>query len=540
MPSDEPMSTPNLPLQANSVSSTAGSSDMSKSPSPEVDSKVSEERLRILKDYKRKRRLQKSRKKYRKLYNSHVEEVNSSTSEDYDEHLLPSQLGTSIWSTVEKTLFFHVLARKGRHNIKAIATEVGSKSEPEIVQYIDMLSKGLADSELSVPRPNFVDRPQYDAALEISNDCTSQLEPLAQYLQKDEDKDIAKEMKGKLWLLTRETSLWVEECLQEAGEGDSEISQTLPAAAFLNLGQFLHLSKFFFMNSCDLECNWQSLTGKGGGNAPAITDLAFSDFHSLALNLTKRLVHTSLYIATSRLRAREVADHPPKHEMTKEDVFTAVNLLGMTKDSRSLWTGVARRHKLLVYENVNTIAVSGKHYSYDEIEEHLSGRSKASSKGSETLQDAGASRNDLESIPSDSQPGSGCDTDADMVDESDISERSSSIPSDEESPNKEEEDEQRRDDTLEKLDQRQSRAEEARLWEILGEEPSTKMGLEEDGSRRLQVQLAPRKNRMDVVDWTSWTDYGAEWETLETPVPEEGFRINRRLTKDGVVGESEG
>ena len=523
--------------KADSVSSFMASENSSESSNPIAESAIREERPR-------KRRARHSRAKslkvfineeYRELYTSHIERVNSLSPENHDQQMTTSQFGASIWTATEKEVFFLVLARKGRHDIKGIAAEIGSKSEPEIAQYLDMLSRGLASSELSFRRPKFVDRPEYDAAYEMSIDCTSILEGAAEVLQNTEDKKVEKEQQGKLWLLTPKVNKWVENRLREGGEGDGEISQTLPAAGFLNLGQFLHLSKRFFMNSSDLEWNWRSYAVRP--RAPTIMNTAFSEFHTLAISITKRLVQSSLYFAMSRLRAREASDHPPHRDLRKQDVLAALNVLGMPEKPRSHWTGVARRHKLNVFESVRYAKVSGKRYSYDEVEDLLSGDYNISSEDRASLQEDDGSIDEFEGIPSDSTSGTKSDINAEIINESDGSERSS-IQQGEESLTGEEQEEQLQDDILEKLDQRHSRAEEKRMWKLLGEAPASKMGLEEE-NEKLQPLTAARKDRMELVDWTAWTDYGAEWETLKTLVPVEAFQNNRRLGKGRIFDEAE-
>ena len=196
----------------------------------------------------------------------------------------------------------------------------------------------------------------------------------------------------------------------------------------------------------------------------------------------------------------------------------------------------------MVYPNVKGTTISGNRYDYDEIEDLLSRPSKPNSEHHETHSEDGAEINDGASTPSDAQSVSDSDNDIEMMEESDGSERSSSHPHDdndeeeeeeEEEPlSKEEREDELRDEVLEKLDQRCSRAEDARLWKLLGADPASQMDLE-DEEGKLQEQAAPRKDRIDLVDWTSWTDYATEWETLGKPVPEEAFRANRRLGKGG-------
>ena len=479
-------------------------------------------------------------KKYRDAYHSYVLGIHYLPLEERDEELVTSQIGGSVWTATEKDFFFHALARKGRHDNKSIAATVGSKNEIEVARYIALLNHALTSSQLSYNRPTFVIKPQNDAACEISVDCSSVLERAAGVLQKSEDKAVVREQGDNLWLLTPKIGKWANKCLREKADNGNELFQTLPAAALLNLSWFLQLSKNVFMNSSDAEWNWHSYSS-GIKKPPTITHAAFSDLHALAISITKRLVHSSLCFATSRLKAVDVDPHPPKQEIKKEDVLAALDVLGMTKTPRPFWIAAARRLKLLIYENVGSATVSGKRYHYDELEEILSSDSKISSQHNNTHPEDDGANNDGGSIPSDSQTGSESGNDVEMMDDNEStisSERSSSLPhsddeeEEEEGPkeplSKEELEENLQDEILEKLDKRASQAEEARMWELLGAEPASRMDLTDDGDEKLQVQVARRKDRTELVDWTSWTDYAAEWETLGTLVPEDAFRANRR------------
>ena len=470
--------------------------------------------------------------RYRQLYNTTIEEISVLPNLDQNESLITSQIGASVWSSEEKEIFFNVLARKGRHDLKSIAAEIRSKSEPEVSQYIELLQKSLVHSELQFRRPSFVEKPSFDAAFEISPDCTRALDLCAEALstlqQKGEDKT-ERSQHDKLWLLTPKIAKWSNQCLRGDGQNEAEISQALPAAVLLNLGHFLCLSKRFFMNCGDLEYNWRSYTKKR--KAPTIMHTAFSDFHTLVVSITKRLLQSTLFFAMSRLKASETSGYRPKQHVRQKDVLAALDVLGMKRNAKSHWNGVARRCKMHVFENVRRSQVSGKRYTYNEVEEILCHDAHDDCEGLEPIVADKIAMSDLETATSDSQPEYDAGAQSELTDNSDDSETSLSIQEDDRPATKEEVKDQLRNEYMETMDQIQSQAEEERLWRLLGEHPSKKMDLLNIDKPKAPTSV--RKEKQDVIDWTSWIDYSEEWETLEAPVPAKAFQANRRIGQGG-------
>ena len=464
--------------------------------------------------------------KYRELYNSTIEGHTFWPVSDQRQSLLSSQIGSTVWTSAEKDIFFHVLARKGRHGVGAIAAELGSKGEPEIVQYIELLRKGLVDAELLRNRPMFVNKPSFDAAHEISPECITALDHAGDALsirQQAQDEKVEKCRHGPLWLLTPKIGNWADKCLRDSKEND-EVCRLLPAATLLNLKHFLWLSRRFFMNSSDLECNWSSYADKP--KYPTIMNSAFSDFHTLATSITKRLVQSTLYFAISRLRAEGFSNSKRQRLIRRQDVSAALDVLKMRGSVRSYWSGVARRCKLHVFESVEVSGVTGRYYSYDEVEDLLANYHKIDKKDSEVRSVDDRDINGIDSEVSATRSESGLSNGPNGTDDFDNAGPSPSVQSNEERLNEKEQQEELEEEYLETLDQRQSQAEESYLWKLLNEEPASKSDLAL-GKEKLKTPAAVRKDNMELMDWTSWTEYGAEWETLESPVPAEAFQNNK-------------
>lgn len=478
--------------------------------------------------------------KYRALLNSTVRDI---VSTDFSEALpLPStQIGVTIWSSEEKATFFLVLARRGRHDIKGIAAAIGSKSESEVYTYLELLQKATTEQNAHVRRKHLLQIDEIKPALEVSQQCCAALDLAAEavsVLQHKEEERIERQEHASLSLLTPTVAKWANRSLHAGEEGEKEVSQALPAATLLNIRSFLTLSKRVFMNSSVKENNWRTYAERR--QSPSITYTAFSDTHTLAISLTRRLIQSSLFFAMSRIRTLGTSGHySPKQHVKARDVVAALNVLGMEANGRKIWIGTARKCRLRVYENVRHQKADGKRYSYKEVEAILSkddlgsrGRYRSRSAGNEDVSQSPTDKSNAssaEDVPEESGSSSPdhSSTDESKSSFSDDGASSTNLPS---SPSSEhnltqQRLEQAEDAYLEASDQKASREEEKRLWEILGEDPSTKMDLEP-----IDLPAVPRRaNREKLVDWTTWIDYSAEWENFETPVAASSFAENHRL-----------
>lgn len=480
---------------------------------------------------------------YRELFNHIVNEITSRGPLESD--LLPaSQIGITSWSSEEKAQFFDILAKKGHCDHKRSANEFGSKSEFEVHLYLESLQKAVSDQHIYGPVKKLLRLSDLDAVVEISDNCCAALDRAAEALaglQQKEEERIERLKNPGFPILTPKIARWVDRRLRTGEEGKDEVSKALPPATLLNLKRFLTVSKRFFMNSSIPENNWRTHTERR--QSPTIMNTAFSDFHTLSVSLTRRIVQSCLFIALSRLRATTALGHYiPRRHVKRQDVIAALNVLGMKANGRNIWAGIARKHRLRVYDNVGYRQVLGKRYSYDEVEQILDyddikarGRSRAASLD-ESYRSISSEDDSNEPSPEDasSDPVSSDSPSPDDYGSSESSDDTDlpqppSHRGDKHARNQERH-EQAQDIYAEALDQQASRKEEQHLWELLGEDPAAKMNTED-----VQLPKAPypqRKDRDDLIDWRVWVDYAEEWETYGSPVPESGFAGNRKLGRE--------
>ena len=489
---------------------------------------------------------------YRELYNETIDEITFKTV--VEEHPLPSsQIGVTTWSSEEKAEFYSILARRGRHDIKAIAANIGSKSESEVYLYLELLQNAIIDQNVSAHRKNLLDIDGIEHAIEINQECCAALDQAAEalsVLQQKEEENVEKHKHAKFSLLATTTAKWLSRSLQAGEEGEKEVLKFLPAATLLDLKAFLAVSKRFFMNSSITELNWRTYAEKR--QSPSITYTAFSDIHTLATSLTRRLIQSSLFFAMSRIRALKTSSrYTPKNHVRQQDVIAALGVLGIEPNARKTWTSIARKCRLHVYENVRCRQAWGKRYTYDEVEAILS-RDTQGSRGryrTRSADDSDISRHEDEEL--DTRPARDiqdelASTDASSAEEDESStEDTDSSASDSSSVTEppllpspkhtrtQQRLEQAEDAYLEAHDQKASLSEEKRLWEMLGEDPATKMV-----TTHIDVPPVPRRAaRENYANWTTWVDYGAPWEKNETPVHVERFAENRRLEKKEGGGD---
>ena len=109
---------------------------------------------------------------------------------------------------------------------------------------------------------------------------------------------------------------------------------------------------------------------------PAIYRSALEDLYDLIRSLTQKLVHATLFQATSRLRAKD-NDAPPTANVISNDVHVAADLLGLKQDWKTYWAKLPRRAGLEVYSESDkykrgrTGTKNGVKLTYDEVESEM-------------------------------------------------------------------------------------------------------------------------------------------------------------------------
>ncbi|KAI1491353.1 hypothetical protein F5X96DRAFT_479031 [Biscogniauxia mediterranea] len=258
-----------------------------------------------------------------------------------------TQVGAVGWSAAEKAAFFAALGRLGRDDLAGIAARVRTKSEPEVRQYMMLLDDYDRDRRADeVKRRRALPLADIPAAAEISQACCAALEEAADGValrqERHEEALEQKRWRGR-WLVTP--------ALAQALESQHRRGQELglPFAELFAVRNWLRLSDRVFMNSAVPDGNWRCVEEQ----PPSVRATAFADFHALALSVTRRLLLASLYVAESRVRAKNAGD--PRHRtrplVRPHDVRVAAASVGLKQDARVFWARCARRLRLDVYDD---------------------------------------------------------------------------------------------------------------------------------------------------------------------------------------------
>lgn len=479
---------------------------------------------------------------YRKLFNQVVEDVVYKAPPTVPTQRNESHIGIVTWSPRSKESFFKSIENSNARDLPAIARVVDTKSESEVNAFIQFLEEANVIQHVRGDRKALLDAAMIPAACEIPDECDAALEEAADALalyQEREDEKKEMEGRGNHWLLTPKLAKEIDRCLLNDLDGENKVAETVPSAVLLDLKTFLHLSSRFFMNSSNQELNWHSFAEKR--KRPSIYYTAFSDFMNLVIAVTERLVQSALFLATSRLRSVDASGHHASRDVTRQDVRAALEILGMMPDAHDYWVGLARRCKLDVRDargNIRKREVSGKKLSYNEVESILnegrnqngrysrstsSKRSRKASPGtgssSPTLADSSPDEegSQLEETTEEDTHSSPALSDSRLI---------SSSPKSLRSENRFDHDQLA---YLSALDHHSSLEEEQRLWTLLDKTPLNSINPE---AVQLPQKPGPeRKNPDDLVNWRGVIDYGAEWETNDSPVPTGSFAENRATWK---------
>jgi RNA polymerase I-specific transcription initiation factor RRN5 len=517
---------------------------------------------------------------YRLLLNEDIRDAASFPTREGYEPLPRSQLGISVWTSAEKEKFFTALARLGKDNVREIASRIGSKSEIEVQEYIQLLHQGILEKALNEPRRQLLGLTEIPAASQVSEECCNMLENAADALafRQERHEEQAEQKKwGEYWVLTSNVNNWIEENLEEEGSSHG-IREILPAAELLNLRNWLELSSRVFMNPAaprDDE-NWHSLAGID--EEPAIRATAFSDFHNLTISITKRLISATIFSAMSRLRAMDSKFFKPEEVVKVADVEAAVKIVGLEINSEKFWVGCPRRCALRVYKTLSLAAAGQEAMGYDEIEKALTGE-EGSTLTSLLHVDEEAGFPDLlnealeEEIGSPGHASGGSESDlqsillpegtlSELVNRDLASEYMREImsefhrpidPSDSEfdNPRKHQERalqkaklkaelDRAHDEYAETFDLQASLVEEQKLWNILKQDPPFTIKPE-----NMELPEQPKQDRKagnELEDWRNNLNFRSEWETLEKPVPPSAFSKitqNQRRNRASTIGDEE-
>lgn len=466
---------------------------------------------------------------YRQLYNETVNEIVHGPPIHCQKLLLPSQIGTTLWTSEEKETFFAALARRGRGDLPGIAMAIGTKSEAEVHVYLRLLQNAGVRQHLFNRRNQLFNVAAAPGALEVSLACSAALELSADSLGVLQQRAEAKWERKKhhdMWLLNQKLGRWATSCMCQGDQGVNEVRERLPAAELLHLENLLKLSANIFMNSSTKDENWREYCSRS--EKPAILFTAFADLYRFIVSITKRLIQSSLHFAMSRCVAITTPNFAPKQAVRKQDVTAALNILGMKHNSQMFWAGVAKRCALNVYDTDDGEDVCGEPLSLLEVERRLS-------QGGMKDEDDGFRNRDTDDTNEAAATPSSVASSSLSEDDSDLSGNSSDRSTDSDPASRDSPPYSRAHDPnaaagslsqdpndvyAEILDAKASSHEEKRLWDILEKHPPKP--LNPDAIRVPRAPPGERKVGDDLDDWRAWTEYAPEWESHATPVPTTG------------------
>ncbi|KAL2153145.1 hypothetical protein VTH82DRAFT_4300 [Thermothelomyces myriococcoides] len=280
---------------------------------------------------------------------------------DDDTALPASQIGLTYWSEAEKLLFFEALSRLGPDDVTGIASRIRTKSALEVGEYLALLKEATAAAKgggsgdgsaatmkrrerraaAAAAAAAAVALEDMPAAVELSQACCAALEEAADAVairQEAYEEGVERRKWGDAgWLIGSRNYRAVE---ADPPEGLRE------AVRLFRLGTWLRLSERVFMNSAVEEYNWARVEGE----KPAVRATAVEDFYALTVQMTRRLVAATIYVAESRVKSRRKLYPETINAVRKEDVEAATLSLGLPTNRRKFWAKSARRLRLNVYD----------------------------------------------------------------------------------------------------------------------------------------------------------------------------------------------
>lgn len=497
---------------------------------------------------------------YRDLLNIDIEDARGhcNTTE-----LDASQIGASRWTAREKEALFQTLSSRGPDNLQALGRAVRTKSEPEIRVYILALRAAASVQDLKPVDSRKRDVFSHDkipAAAEISPEGEDVLELAADALATHVEKHISQQQQEKLghdWLVDgdmaeRMDSLYEQnlsetENVTKISKADGADSKDAPSQALFNSSfdtllrpsAFLQLSRNIFMNNGeDSKSNWHHVDPISTDSMePALFRSALEDFRNVSVNITRRVVQATIFQATSRLRAEDASrkDWSPLGAIREIDVRTAVDFLGLPRDSKNYWRTATRRCRVGVFSDSKKYAdgrpstKSGHRLTHDEVEAELGLRVIKTETSELQSADQDYDKDDIDELMDDSDLFTDEETDT-----------SNSEPARDQSSAKTSKKRKRavspssylRAETrhLEAVDEAASLREERRLWELLRRDPPQE--IKTDRTRSTD-KLSMDPTVANGGDWRSNTEYDSDWEQISGRPTTECFKNMEAVGKAG-------
>ncbi|KAG6035589.1 hypothetical protein E4U40_002145 [Claviceps sp. LM458 group G5] len=281
---------------------------------------------------------------YLDLLNQDIDDAAQRECWQEEVQLLKSQIGLTHWSAIEKRRFFEAMSRLGKYDLPGIAARIGTKSEVEVQQYITLLQDSIKQRKSKNSR-SYLEIAEYPAAVELSPQCCHAQEEAADAIsvRQERREEQREQLKwGPNWDITPSLAQTLSRHVEN---GETLPDEALKFAQLFHLPTWLNLSERVFMNSSIPGNNWSNVDDK----QPSIWATTFDDFHSLAVSITRRLVQSTLFISTSRIRAKMEFRPSTRRVVRKRDVEAAVASLSMPHNSFERWRTSARRLRLDVF-----------------------------------------------------------------------------------------------------------------------------------------------------------------------------------------------
>jgi RNA polymerase I-specific transcription initiation factor RRN5 len=300
-------------------------------------------------------------------------------------HLETTQIGSVVWSALEKEKLFQALSRKSRVDVGGIVAAIETKSELETSAFLRLLEDAYQRRQVhGQGEANLLGYLDYPAAAEISGDCEAMLDRDANALtlyQDNLDRTMGEQEHGDLWLIDNAKAQALDKSFDETEAGNSPHASLANGASLLdgnifNFSGWLSLTERIYMNPSNYASNSFPVAQPAQDQSPGITYDAFSDLHDLAVNHLRQVIQSSLFYAESRIRCVKNRGRAAMTIIRAQDVATAINILGVPEDRSQFWPKLARRNQIrVIAKPCRHIRPCGIFLSYDEIERQLEGTS---------------------------------------------------------------------------------------------------------------------------------------------------------------------
>ena len=285
----------------------------------------------------------------------------------------PTLFGVSRWTSSEKARLLELLESGPTATAAYIAQRIITKSEPEVQAFLRAYSRrkdpweGGDDDDAELVGPA--------AAAELDEECIQATDEAAENLQEQElleDAEAEEKIYDDNWLLDWERIIEIDRGF-EGNRLKKGAKQELPppvedAFELLSVRELIKFSFRIFMSSEDPEMDWASISDNG----PSLFCSALLELHSLVVQLTKRLIASTMFITKARLRATRTSSQR-KDNVKPQDVHAALDVIGLAGDRRKYWAKFPRRSGLKIIRNEPKLGQSEDVVSYDEAEMLLNG-----------------------------------------------------------------------------------------------------------------------------------------------------------------------